>query len=77
MIHSESLQKLVDAVRRGRIKGERSHTALGISSATFWRWVREAERRGVRFHKNRRGGNIATPAQPWRIKSYGPFQGAP
>jgi len=74
MIHTESIQNLVTAVARGRIKGQRSHDVLGISSATFWRWVKEAERRGVRFHKNPVGRGV--PGTAWRVHRFGPFQGA-
>lgn len=79
MIPETKIRKLVRAVMLGRIKGRASHRVLGVSSATFTRWVREAERLGVKFHKNPRGGHRygekATPATAWRVKVYGPFKG--
>lgn len=61
-------------VQKGRVRGECSASdVLGISTNTFWRWVAEAERRGVRFAKNRRGYQPDGP-QPWRIMAKGEFR---
>lgn len=78
MIHTENIAKLVRAVAHGRIKGARSHKVLGVAKSTFNRWVKDAERRGVRFIKNPRGGcqhgPNAVPAKPWQVKAFGPFK---
>lgn len=74
MIPEAKIRKLVRAVALGRIRGHAGHRVLGISTATFWRWVREAERLGVRFHKNPRGGHSIAGA--WGVQAFGPFKGA-
>lgn len=72
MIHYESVERLVRAVESGRIMGQSSARVLKISPATFWRWVKSAEERGVRFRKNRRGDPMR--AKAWAIVKYGPYR---
>lgn len=76
------LRQLLLAVHAGQIFGYHSASVIGISTATFDRWVRAAENRGVRFKKNRRGGKknhhvaLKDRDQPeaWRIERWGEFR---
>ncbi len=73
----ENCLRLLKAVHAGRIKGQASHTVLGIGPSAFWSWVKEAERRGVVFEKNGRGGikrgPHATKAQAWKVRRWGSY----
>ena len=68
----EKLLDLLRAVEAGKIYGEASADVLGIHPVTFWRWVKEARRRGVVFVTNPRG-DVKNP-RPWRVRAYGPFK---
>jgi biotin operon repressor len=79
MTNETLIRALVRAVAAGKVFGQASAEALGMSSATFWRRVARAEELGVRFTKNERGGRRygtrAITAKPWRVRAWGQFKG--
>lgn len=60
------IRQLLLAIHAGRISTDRdSLNALGISTPTFWRWVREARAQGIR---------IDNSAAPWKVTNWARFR---